>query len=243
MNESTKKPFPWSLDEHTFAAVTAYHEESAVAEYDQRMRVVRDVDGENRQLLDILARFGTLGPSASLLEIGTGTGALARAAAREVGHVLAVDVSDAMLRYAKTEAAKSGLTNIRFENAGFLSFDNSRPFDAIVSSLALHHINDVWKAEALSRVARALRPGGIFLLVDVIFDCQGGELDDYVKRVYTADKLGERMLADLHGHIASESSTLRWIMDGIITRSGLKIIDFVPFGSIAHLYTCQKPLS
>ena len=241
MNEQNKKTYPWTLDERVFTAVTAYHEESAAAEYDRRMREVRDVDGENRRLLDILGENGALGPEASLLEIGTGTGALARAAAREAGSVLAVDVSDAMLRYAKSMAEKEGLSNIRFENAGFLSFDNSRPFDAIVSSLALHHINDVWKAEALSRVARALRPGGVFLLVDVVFDCQGGELDEYVKRSYTVDKIGERMLADLHGHIAKESSTLRWIMDGIITRAGLNIADFVPFGPIAHLYVCRKP--
>lgn len=241
MNEPPPKTYPWTLDERVFTAVTAYHEESAAAEYDRRMRQVRDVDGENRRLLDILGENGALGPEASLLEIGTGTGALARAAARRTGNVLAVDVSDAMLRYAKSAADKEGLTNIRFENAGFLSFDDSRPFEAAVSSLALHHINDAWKAEALSRLARALRPGGVFLLVDVVFDCRGGQLDEYVKRTYTAEKVGERMLADLYGHIAKESSTLRWIMDGIIKDAGLEILDFTPFGPIAHLYVCRKP--
>ncbi|MBR2586087.1 MAG: hypothetical protein IKE64_11735 [Thermoguttaceae bacterium] len=79
------------------------------------------------------------------------------------------------------------------------------------------------------------------MLVDVVFDCRGGQLDEYVKRTYTAEKVGERMLADLYGHIAKESSTLRWIMDGIIKDAGLEILDFAGFGPIAHLYVCRKP--
>lgn len=230
---------PWSLDETVFAAVTKYHELSAVEVYDQRMRTVRDVDSENNRLLDILRQYGSLHPKAELLEIGTGTGAFARAAAPFCREILAVDVSKVMLKYAKQKTQESGIKNIRFESAGFLSFDKSRPFDAAVSSLALHHINDVWKAEAVKRIYNSLKPNGIFLLVDVIFDCDGGQLDQYVKS-YIPDSINEGMKNDLYGHIAAESSTLRWIMDGIIKRAGFEILDFKKFDVIPHLYVCRK---
>ena len=231
--------YPWSLDETIFAAVTKYHELSAVEVYDQRMRTVRDVDSENNRLLDLLRQNGALHQEARLLEIGTGTGAFARSAAPFCHEVLAVDVSKVMLEYAKKKSADSGISNIRYENAGFLSFDNSKPFDAVVSSLALHHINDVWKAEAVKRIYNALCPNGIFLLVDVLFDCEGGELDHYLQNNIPGN-MNDGMKKDLYGHIATESSTLRWIMDGIIERAGFKILKFEKFDIMPHLYLCQK---
>lgn len=231
--------YPWSLAETIFTAVTKYHEISAVEVYDQRMRTVRNVASENNRLLDLLRQNGALHRQARLLEIGTGTGAFARSAPPFCQEVLAVDVSKVMLEYAKKKSAEFKITNIRYENAGFLSFDNSEPFDAVVSSLALHHINDVWKAEAVKRIYNSLRPNGIFLLVDVLFDCEGGELDHYLQNNIPAD-MNEVMKKDLYEHVATESSTLRWIMDGIIEHAGFKILQFEKFDVMPHLYLCQK---
>ncbi len=42
------------------------------------------------------------------------------------------------------------------------------PFDLVVSALAVHHLDGPGKATLFARVAAALRPGGRFVLGDVI---------------------------------------------------------------------------
>ena len=42
------------------------------------------------------------------------------------------------------------------------------PFDLVVSALAVHHLDGPGKATLFARVAEALRPGGRFVLGDVI---------------------------------------------------------------------------
>lgn len=230
---------PWSLDETVFAAVTCYQDEETVADYDRYMGTMRNVNADNQRLLDILRNAGTTGSDAVVLEIGTGTGAFACEASPYFGEVIAVDVSAPMLALAEKRRDLTRRKNVRLEKCGFLSFDASRTYDAVVSSYALHHINDVWKAEAVKRIYNALRPGGVFLLVDVVFDCEGGELDDYVPKAFP-DTINSEMRQKLNGHIAKESSTLRWIMDGILTRAGFEILNFEKFDGVGHLYVCRK---
>ncbi|HXH95745.1 MAG TPA: methyltransferase domain-containing protein, partial [Gaiellaceae bacterium] len=42
------------------------------------------------------------------------------------------------------------------------------PFDLVVSALAVHHLDAAGKRDLFRRVARALRPGGRFVLADVV---------------------------------------------------------------------------
>jgi tRNA (cmo5U34)-methyltransferase len=44
----------------------------------------------------------------------------------------------------------------------------SGPFDLVVSALAVHHLDGPAKADLFTRVAAALRPGGRFVLGDVV---------------------------------------------------------------------------
>ena len=60
---------------------TDYADVAQVEIYDARMGAFRDVDGENREMLD---RLG-LAPGAAVLEIGCGTGRFSRAAASLTG--------------------------------------------------------------------------------------------------------------------------------------------------------------
>ena len=71
-----------------------------VRRYDERMAGFRDVSAEAQR---ILARL-SLSPDDVLLEVGTGTGAFARAAAKRCREVIAVDVSPVMLAYAAQRA-------------------------------------------------------------------------------------------------------------------------------------------
>lgn len=76
---------------------------------------MRDIDGENRMILDLLK----LTPDGSVMEIGTGTGALIRMAAKQCAHAVGIDISPVMLKYAQVQAESEGLSNIEFHQADF----------------------------------------------------------------------------------------------------------------------------
>lgn len=234
---------PWTYDEEQIQAVTDYHSLEEVAHYDARMRTVRNVAEENQTLKRWLEETLPEGLTSwtKILEIGTGTGAFARFMAPYCYKIIAADVSQTMLQWAANEAKKEGLSNIEWQLEGFLSFQaKPESLDAVVSSLALHHLNDVWKAEAVHRIFQSVKPGGIFLLVDVIFDCEGGELDAYLQK-FIPETMNPEMKQALFGHIRTECSTFRWMMEDILRRAGWNILHCERFGMMAHLMVCRKP--
>ena len=238
------RSFPWTYNEAEINAVTDYQSQEEAARYDARMRTVRDVDGENAvlvQRMDSLLSGGL--KNAEILEIGTGTGAFARFAAARCSHVTALDVSAPMLAFARQKAQEAGISNVEFRPYGFLSFDYPPArYDVVFSSLALHHLNDVWKAEAVKKIFDSLKPGGVFVLMDVIFDCEGGELDEYLTRTIDPN-MNESMKIALYGHIRLEDSTFRWIMEEIAARAGFELLSFEKFGVMGHLLCARKPAS
>ena len=93
----------------------------ALAEiYDRNMQRYRDIQGEIQQILSFL----DLQPDQTVLEMGTGTGEFALAAARACARVYAVDLSTGMLSYAKRKAASRGISNVEFLPGGFLTYQH-----------------------------------------------------------------------------------------------------------------------
>lgn len=224
--------FDWRRDEFQQIG-TDYGSVEEVAAYDERMRAMRDIDAENRAILKCLG----LKKKSAVLEIGTGTGAFARAAAKLCSHVTALDVSEVMLKYAALKARDEKLGNIDFLHAGFLSFDYPRhTFDAVASSLALHHLPDVWKLVALEKIFETLKPGGTFYLLDVVFDWGNGNPEEYFRRVVES---APESRANLAMHISREFSTTGWIMTGLLTRAGFVIESDVRRGEFLRAYCCK----
>ncbi len=84
---------------------------------------------------------------------------MALAAAPYVGRVVAVDVSPAMVRRLRERATRAALASVECVQAGFLTYQHSgRPADAVLTRKALRHLPDFWKAMALDRIAKILRP-------------------------------------------------------------------------------------
>ncbi len=85
-----------------------------------------------------LLELAQLKPGERVLDFGTGTGAAALLAARRVGSsgfVLGIDLSAAMLKKARENAARAGLKNVIFRRMDFAALrlaDES--FDAVISS-------------------------------------------------------------------------------------------------------------
>ena len=107
-----------------------------------------------------------------MVELCSGEGLLAKAlAARFKDATLhAYDGSEAMLAAtaAKLAAHGKGHTTHLFEIAetGWRRFD--WPLHAVVSSLAIHHLDGPGKARLFKDIAAALAPGGVFVVCDLV---------------------------------------------------------------------------
>ena len=109
----------------------------------------------------------SLTPETRVLDVAAGTGHLSRAVAPHVRSVTAADVTPAMLRGARTEAAGEGLSNLRLvqADAGHLPFADRR-FDLVMCRLALHHFAD--PAVELAEMARVTGSSGTLAVVDLL---------------------------------------------------------------------------
>ncbi len=214
---------------------TDYTDLAEVARYDQRMGQFRDVAAENAEILGEL----DLAPASRVLEIGTGTGRFARDAARAGHAVTAIDVSPMMLEYCAGWARDEGLPAMRFQHSGFLTLDfEPGSFDAAVSCAALHHLPDVWKLVGLQNVRRVLRPGGRFVLRDVVFyPGDGGVVPCFEALVNSCP---ESMRPEAVRHVAREFSTLGWIMEGLLERAGFRILRVGHERGVLVHYLCER---
>ncbi len=129
-----------------------------VAAYDRKAQFDPTED------LEELCSLG-LGPASTLIDLGAGTGTFAVAAASVCRHVIAVDVSPAMVAAIEAKAAREHVPNVEGVQAGFLSYEHGGPpLDFVYTRNALHHLPDFWKGIALRRIADVLVPSGVLRL-------------------------------------------------------------------------------
>lgn len=128
--------------------------DAAAAGYD------RAVGHMTRRLVPPLLRAARLAPGLRVLDIATGTGLAAEAAAEAVGpsgHVIATDISPAMVERARERLG--GLPNVSFavEDGQRLTLPDGG-FDAVLCNMGLMYFPD--PTRGLSEFRRVLRPGG-----------------------------------------------------------------------------------
>lgn len=213
----------WLLDELTTAGrenLDADH----VARYDQK---------EDADAADEVALLTSLGLDhrATVVDIGAGTGQFSVAAARVFDRVIAVDVSDVMLRALRAKAAAAALENLTVVQAGFLTYDHAGPpADVIYSRYALHHLPDFWKSVALHRLHSMLRPGGILRLWDAVYNFSPADAEVCVEAwcATGSDDVGSGWdRGELEEHIRDEHSTFTWLLEPMIERAGFTITEAV----------------
>lgn len=143
----------------------AEHLKIDVAEYDARIRTfIPDYDELIATAAAALCVLETATPK--IVDLGVGTGALAAKCleAHEAARLVGIDSDPAMIEMAAARLA--GQSRVGFVRADFLEA-TVPPCDAIVASLALHHIPTAETKRAFYASCReALRPGGVLVSAD-----------------------------------------------------------------------------
>ena len=228
---------PWMLDELAHAG-PEHLEPAFVAGYDRKQGYPDPTED-----LDALAAYG-LDAASTVVDLGAGTGRFSLAAARRFGRVTAVDVSPAMLEVLRRRAAAAGVANLECVQAGFLSYQHAGPpADAVYTRNALHQLPDFWKAVALERIGRMLRPGGVLRLRDLVYDFRPSEADAVFARWLEGaadDPALGYTAADYAEHIRTEHSTFRWLLEPMLEVAGFQILTAEFTGSVYGAYTCRR---
>jgi ubiquinone/menaquinone biosynthesis C-methylase UbiE len=219
MADGPRRNRGWLLDEMNSIGrenLDAMH----VSRYDEKEDA--DATGEVR----LLQSLG-FGRGSTVVDLGAGTGQFALAAAEAFARVIAVDPSPVMLRLLREKAAVRS-ARLEIVEGGFLTYDHAgEPPDLVYSRYALHHLPDFWKAIALDRIRRMLRPQGILRLWDVVYHFTADDAEDRLEQWCATGSTddGEWSRAELEEHVRDENSTFTWLLEPMMLQAGFEIRD------------------
>ena len=204
-----------------------------LAEYDARIRTfIPDYTAMLAAAADAVPRRARV-----MVDLGTGTGALAAAALKRAPHarVVGIDADPDMLQMAARRLA----TRATLTCGNFLRAPLPRRVDAVIASFALHHVRTrAAKAGLYRRVRHALAPGGVFVSVDCHPSADRAEAREqfdawraHLRRAYSAREADRLLKAwsieDVYVPLESEF--------GLLERAGLTVTTLRRRGAFAVL--------
>lgn len=117
--------------------------------------------------------------SPEILDLGAGTGLFSEFVLQKFpdAKITLVDISEKMLDIARKRFLSN--KNISIIQSDLTTFKDEKQYDAVISSLAIHHLEDNAKVELYHTIFTLLKPNGIFINAEQI----AGE-SDYFSRLY-----------------------------------------------------------
>jgi putative AdoMet-dependent methyltransferase len=177
------------------------------------------------EVLDAVVGLAGAAPGVRVLDIGTGTGALALRCLARGADVVGLDPSAAMLAQARAKAGADPRIQLRQVDQPFLRLlypDSS--FDAVVSTYAYHHIPHTLRAASVGEMLRVLAPGGRWVVGDLAFDSAEVEAralrefpwleEEYFTRIDELRAIFAERGLELHARQLTPVTWLLWVVLG-----------------------------
>lgn len=162
----------------------------------------------------LIAAGAGLHPGVRALEIGCGTGMFTAMLAQTGAQIVAVDISEALLE--KARARHLPAAQVQFLAKRFEDCDVEGPFDAVLGSSVLHHL-DI--EAALAKIYSLLKPGGWMSFA---------EPNMLNPQVFLERKLA--FIRPLFWYVSpDETAFVRWSLRTILERTGFHDVSLTPF--------------
>lgn len=161
----------------------------------------------------LIADGAKLGPGVRAVEVGCGTGLFTERFAATGADIMAIDISHDLL--ARAQARRLDPARVRFIQGRFEDLRRDEPFDAVIGSSVLHHLD---LDDALRASFNLLKPGGRFSFAE--------------PNMLNPQVFFERNVPALRGllHVSpDETAFVRWGLARTLQRHGFADIRIVPF--------------
>lgn len=188
---------------------------STAALYDlNRSRLIPGFEGLYRWAVDLVPNDAT-----QILDLGAGTGLLAaliRARFPDASLHL-IDLSAAML--AKARERFEGDTRTTFEVAGYSVAALQGRYNAVVSALSIHHLEDDAKRALFDSIMNVLLPGGVFVNAEQVMGSTPA-LEERYKREWlhkvralgaTEQQISDSLFRQQEDRCASVEDQMAWM--------------------------------
>jgi ubiquinone/menaquinone biosynthesis C-methylase UbiE len=131
--------------------------------------------------LDRIVELASAPGGANVVDVGTGVGHTLRRVAPMFRKAVGIDATREMLAAGRGVLERAGVANASLVQADANALPiASETADVVTSRLAAHHFADA--AGAFREIARVLRAGGLFILVDN-FSPESAELDAFINEL------------------------------------------------------------
>lgn len=125
--------------------------------------------------------FAKIEPGNTVVDLGSGAGNdcfVARQSAGETGRVIGIDMTEAMIKKARSNASKLDFSNVEFILGDIETIPlENKIADVVVSNCVLNLVPD--KVKAFNEIYRILKKGGHFSISDVVIS---GDLPTEIKQ-------------------------------------------------------------
>ena len=162
---------------------------------------------------EIISSAAKLGPGVRALEIGCGTGMFTELFSRTGAELLAVDISPDLLVMAQERDLDAD--RVQFLEKRFEDCDVHGPFDAVIGSSILHHLDVVL---ALGKIYSLLKPGGVMSFAEP------NMLNPQIALQKNIAWLKERL-----GDTPDETAFVRHRFRVLLYQAGFENIEITPF--------------